>query len=135
MIPLCRALNPWTVFLNGLSKKVNDEAGKKPNPEPVSPEPLRHPWPGELQHFLIRVDEGRGGDGQSYFYGALLGRIQDGELRNKIAEYDRWVMDYEVRLSRARGNFSFKYFQYLSLLFTEIFFDRLTENLQKFQIT
>ena len=41
-------------------------------------------------------------------------------------------MDYEARLSKARGNFSFKYFQYLSLLFTEIYLDQLTDDPQKF---
>jgi hypothetical protein len=86
----------------------------------------------DLKNSLKRVDEGQAGDGQSYFYGILLGRIRDEGLRNKIAEYDRRVMEYEARLSKARGSFFFKYFQYLSLLFTEIYLDRLTEDPQKF---
>ena len=35
-------------------------------------------------------------------------------------------MSYEGRLAKVRGGFSFKYFQYLALLYTEIFFDNLT---------
>ena len=37
----------------------------------------------DLKHSLIRVDEGRAGDGQSYFYGALLGRIRMGNFEIK----------------------------------------------------
>jgi len=38
-------------------------------------------------------------------------------------------MEYEARLRRARRNFQgFRYFQYLALLYTEIFLDRLAEN-------
>jgi len=74
----------------------------------------------------LNVQEGRASDGQSYFYGALLGRVQDTVLRDKLAEYDARVMSYEVRLAKARGQFAFKYFQYLGLLYTEIFLDQLT---------
>jgi len=74
----------------------------------------------------LAVQEGRAADGQSYFYGSLLGRVQDAALRDKLAEYDARVMGYEARLAKARGAFVFKYFQYLGLLYTEIFLDRLT---------
>jgi len=74
----------------------------------------------------LSVQEGRAADGQSYFYGALLGRVQDEALRDKLAEYDARVMGCEARLAKARGAFVFKYFQYLGLLYTEIFLDRLT---------
>jgi hypothetical protein len=74
----------------------------------------------------LNVQEGRAADGQSYFYGVLLGRVQDAALRDKLAEYDARVMGYEARLAKARGQFVFKYFQYLGLLYTEIFLDRLT---------
>jgi hypothetical protein len=40
----------------------------------------------------LAVQEGRAADGQSYFYGALLGRVQDAALRGKLAEYDARVM-------------------------------------------
>ena len=47
-------------------------------------------------------------------------------MESKLAEYDARVMSYEARLAKARGQFAFKYFQYLGLLYTEIFLDRLT---------
>lgn len=76
----------------------------------------------------LNVQEGSAGDGQTYFCGALLGRIRDAQLREKLPEYDARIIGYESRLAKARGYFSFKYFQYLSLLYTEIFLDRLTED-------
>jgi hypothetical protein len=42
----------------------------------------------------LNVQEGRAGDGQSYFYGVLLGRVQDAALRDKLAVYDARVMSY-----------------------------------------
>ena len=74
----------------------------------------------------LNLQEGRAADGQSYFYGALLERAQDAALRDRLAEYDARVIAYEARLAKARGQFEFKYFQYLGLLYTEIFLDRLT---------
>lgn len=46
----------------------------------------------------------------------------------KLQEYDTRVVGYETRLAKARGGFAFKYFQYLSLLYAEVFLDRLTED-------
>ncbi len=80
----------------------------------------------------LNVQEGQAGDGQTYFYGSLIGRVHDPGLRKKLAEYDARIIAYESRLAKARGSFSFKYFQYLSLLYTEIFLDRLTENPSSF---
>jgi hypothetical protein len=76
----------------------------------------------------LNVQEGPAGDGQTYFYGALLGRVEDKRLRERLHEYDSRILGYESRLAKARGRFSFKYFQYLCLLYTEIFLDRTTEN-------
>jgi hypothetical protein len=80
----------------------------------------------------LNVQEGPAGDGQTYFYGALVGRMQDSKLRKKLAGYDARIIAYETRLAKARGSFSFKYFQYLSLLYTEIFLDGLTEDPNSF---
>jgi hypothetical protein len=47
----------------------------------------------------------------------------------QLEEYDRHVMDYEAGLAkrrRAEPFRSFKYFQYLALLYTEVFLDRIT---------
>jgi hypothetical protein len=80
----------------------------------------------DLKRNLGQTEEGAGGDGQSRFFHALGGlkglRLPEGQLR----EYDARVVGYEARLAKARGGFAFKYFQYLALLYTEIFLDRLT---------
>jgi hypothetical protein len=73
-----------------------------------------------LKSLLAGQTEGPSPLGQSYFYGALLGRVEDAALRDKLAEYDARVMGYEARLAKARGHFAFKYFQYLGLLYTEM---------------
>jgi type III restriction/modification enzyme restriction subunit len=82
---------------------------------------------GELKAVLGQIEEGPGADGHSRFFHALAGlkglRLSEGKLK----EYDARVMDYEARLAKARGGFAFKYFQYLVLLYTEIFLDRATE--------
>ena len=80
----------------------------------------------------LNVQEGPAGDGQSYFYRALQGRVEGIILRERLAEYDLRVMGYEARLAKGRGKFAFKYFQYLALLYTEIFLDRLTEHPSQF---
>ncbi len=80
----------------------------------------------------LNVQEGPAGDGQTYFYGALVGRAADLKLRKKLAGYDARIIAYEALLAKARGSFSFKYFQYLSLLYTEIFLDWLTEDPNSF---
>jgi len=80
----------------------------------------------------MNVQEGAAGDGQSYFYGALVGRVRDEAVQAKLSEYDARVMNHEARLAKARGRFAFKYFQYLGVLYTEIFLDRLTNDAQLF---
>lgn len=65
------------------------------------------------------VQEGSAGDGQTYFCGALLGRIRDIQLREKLPEYDARIIGYESRLGKACGSFSFNY-QYRLTTFTLI---------------
>lgn len=83
-----------------------------------------------LKQVLTRVEEGPGPDGQSRFFHAISTARLKGVLVNEasLREYDARIVGYEKRLTRARGSFAFKYFQYLSLLYTEIFLDRLTED-------
>ena len=82
-----------------------------------------------LKNLLRPLNEGPDGTGQSYFYGALSG-LQGLKIpTDKLALYDRRVMEYEDRLRRRRDFFrGFRYFQYLALLYTEIFLDRLTSD-------
>ncbi len=81
---------------------------------------------GDLKHILSSCKNGVGGDGQSHFFHALASQKNIAIPEATLGEYDARIMTYEGRLAKARGGFSFKYFQYLALLYTEIFFDSLT---------
>jgi len=87
---------------------------------------------GDLKQALFRVQEGPSGDGQSFFVGNLIGRQGLLVDRAALLRYDANIMAYEHRLSRNRSGFSFKYFQYLALLFTELYLDRLTSDPEEF---
>jgi len=81
----------------------------------------------ELKGLLRLVEEGPGDDGQSRFFGRLATQAGLKIDPDKLARYDRRVMDFERRLVRNRADFkAFRYFQYLAVLYTEVFLDRLT---------
>ncbi|MCG3147236.1 MAG: hypothetical protein PCFJNLEI_00674 [Verrucomicrobiae bacterium] len=83
----------------------------------------------DLQQALEHTEEGAADDGQSHFFHALKGR-NGLAIREKLPEYDARIMAYEEQLRRTRRVEpvrSFKYFQYLALLYTEVFLDRLTD--------
>ena len=88
----------------------------------------------ELQSGLDSANEGPRGDGHSHF----LGHLETASLRidwNKLEGYDLRVMDLERELARARSGFrAFKYFQFLALLFTEVWLDELTADPQSLSI-
>lgn len=85
----------------------------------------------DLKGLLRLVDEGPDEQGQSNFYGRLITQPGLKLQLEKLAEYDRSILNYEWRLAEARSEFKgFRYFQYLTLLFTEIYLDRLTEDPQ-----
>ena len=82
-----------------------------------------------VKNLLRPLPEGPDGSGQSHFFGRLVTQPDLRIPRDRLEQYDRRVMDYEARLRKARRNFQgFRYFQYLALLYTEIFLDRLTED-------
>lgn len=81
-----------------------------------------------LKGALAAQEEGPGGDGQSHFFRVLAGRRDRKLDEDTLAAYDARLVDYEARLSRARGGLRFKYFQYLALLYAEILLDRLTSD-------
>ena len=83
----------------------------------------------DLRRSLKEQEEGAGPDGRSRFFHVLAGRSGIKIGARALEEYDRRVMEYETTLAKKRRAElfkSFKYFQYLALLFTEIFLDRLT---------
>lgn len=87
----------------------------------------------ELNGALYGVQEGIAGDGESYFFKTLVGRKHLHLPPEQLKNYDRRVMAYEERLVDTRGvTFSFRYFQYLALLYTEIFLDALTADPELF---
>ena len=86
---------------------------------------------GSLKTALYETLEGPAADGQSHFYGVLVERGGfDERLRASLRDYDRRVMEYEARLFTARDGRTLKYFQYLALLYTEIYLDWLTADPQ-----
>ncbi len=74
---------------------------------------------------------GSSSTGYTYFASALMSnsnkRIED----RAIQEYDEAIQGYEKQLreKRAEPFFSFKYYQWFALLFTEYFFDQYSHNL------
>lgn len=89
----------------------------------------------DLRRALKEQEEGQGPDGHSHFFHVLVGRSELKLDPQTLAQYDQRVMEYEARLSKSRRSEplkAFKYFQYLALLYTEIFLDRLTENPETF---
>jgi len=85
----------------------------------------------DLRRALKEQEEGPGPDGHSRFYHVRVGRSELKVDPMTLAQYDQRVVEYEARLARNRRSEpfkAFKYFQYLALLYTEIFLDRVTEN-------
>lgn len=82
----------------------------------------------DLKPLLARTEEGAAADGQSRFFHALAGLHGLRLPADRLREYDARIVGYEARLARGRERFALKYFQYLALLYAEIFLDRLTEN-------
>ncbi|MDP9750290.1 DEAD/DEAH box helicase family protein [Thermoanaerobacter pentosaceus] len=67
-------------------------------------------------------DEGYDTIGRSYFVDSLIGLKPDWE--QKLLEYDQRIKRYAEHIGKRRENFNLKYFQYLAVLFTEIFLER-----------
>jgi len=84
----------------------------------------------KLKAILKDLPEGPCADGQSHFFRAIDNHqlSNDKDLSRSLPDYDRRIMGYEAMLAKARGQLSFKYFQYLCLLYSEIWLDRLTRD-------
>ncbi len=82
------------------------------------------------------ADHGRRADGQSHWYGIMEGRasrLANGPLTppldlDALRRYDLNILSHEARLAQRRGGFRLKFFQYLALLYAEVFLDRLTKD-------
>ncbi len=86
----------------------------------------------DLQLKLKDTKEGIDSDGKTYFVNALIGLEGLKISEDDLLRYDRNIQEYERKINYRRGNVSLKYFQYLAVLFTEIFFDNLKNNEQLF---
>ena len=89
--------------------------------------------PKKLFDVMRDAKEGVDSDGYSYF----VKRILSSSLNLKISEedlyrYDKNVQEYVKSISERRGFLNLKYFQYLAVLFTEIFLDRYKNKKQEF---
>ncbi len=82
----------------------------------------------ELREVFNNMETGTSSTGYTYFASALMSNPKKKVKDIQIREYDEAIQGYEKKLreNRAEPFFSFKYYQWLSLLFTEYFFDVLS---------
>ena len=79
------------------------------------------------------VKEGFDVDGRSYMYHALITRPGNTLSEDKLRQYDDNIGKYSRNLNKNREeNISLKYYQYLALLFSEIYLDFYFQNPVKF---
>lgn len=79
-----------------------------------------------LREILRNQKEGWAEDGHSYFFRVLEGLRGLRLAPDQIADYDLRIREYVEQLNRFRTpSIQLKYFQYLAVLFTEIYLDRL----------
>ena len=86
----------------------------------------------ELREKLKDTREGDDTTGRSYFVDVLIGLKPEWE--DLLLKYDEAIREYveKLRQNRRQPNFNLKYFQYLAVLFTEIFLDRCYNDKEKF---
>ena len=86
----------------------------------------------ELREKLKDTQEGYDSTRRSYFIDVLIGLKPEWE--DLLLRYDSAIREYveKLRQSRRQPNFNLKYFQYLAILFTEIFLERYYNNKGRF---
>ena len=86
----------------------------------------------ELREKLKDTQEGYDSTGRSYFVDVLIGLKTDWE--HQLLGYDEAIREYveKLRQNRKQPNFNLKYFQYLAVLFSEIFLDRYYNHKEEF---
>jgi len=79
----------------------------------------------ELRDAFNNKETGTSSSGYTFFAAALMSNPKKKVEDNLIQQYDESIQGYEKKLreNRAEPFFSFKYYQWFSLLFTEYFFD------------
>lgn len=88
-----------------------------------------------LREKLRDQKEGEAEDGHSHFFHVLAGLQGIQVPLDKLTEHDLRIKGYIERLNRSRTPpVQLKYFQYLAVLFTEIYLDRLFDGREAFLI-
>jgi len=85
----------------------------------------------ELANTQTEIDS----EGRTHFSRRInsFSRINREKLpEEKLSEYDRNIVDYTNKISFRRDKINLKYFQYLSVLFSEIIFDNIKHRKQDF---
>jgi len=79
----------------------------------------------ELRDDFNNKETGTSSTGYTFFAAAIMSNTKKKVEDNQIQLYDEAIQGYEKKLrdNRAEPFFSFKYYQWFSLLFTEYFFD------------
>jgi hypothetical protein len=94
----------------------------------------------QLKKPLLRAEAESDEPGRSAYLGAL-GEVGEKRARpllprlepEVLEAYDARLMGYQREMAEHREGFRLKYFQYLALLFTEVYLDRLTADPQAFR--
>jgi hypothetical protein len=87
----------------------------------------------DLKEMLKDQKEGFENDVRSYFVNVLIGLEPLRIPTEEILRYDLAIKEYSERLSKyRRENINLKYFQYLAVLFTEVFLDRYFNGRKRF---
>ncbi|MCD6408232.1 DEAD/DEAH box helicase family protein, partial [bacterium] len=86
----------------------------------------------ELREKLKDTQEGYDSTGRSYFIDVLIGLKPEWEV--EFLRYDSGIREYveKLRQNRRQPDFNLKYFQYLAVLFTEIFLERYYNDKERF---
>lgn len=89
----------------------------------------------DFRDALNEAEEGFKANNRSRFVEQLMTELEPTEwVWERIEQYDQNIAEYEHRLAKNREeNIRFKYYQYLSLLFTEIYLDLYYNNGEKLQ--
>ena len=86
----------------------------------------------ELRKLIKDKPVGFEDDGKSDFMGALISTRDMKISREELAKYDEAIKEYSERLGKnRRENINLKYFQYLAVLFAEIYLDKYFNNRQE----
>ncbi|MGB9812182.1 MAG: DEAD/DEAH box helicase family protein [Thermovenabulum sp.] len=82
-----------------------------------------------LKNIEERIDDG---DETTPFMKTLMSLKGIKFCKDDLLRYDQNIQEYVRNINRCRGNVVLKYFQYLPVLFTEIFLDQLKNNKVEF---